>query len=252
MATLVTHSPLKGTVLPDGIPKPETKKFISLKWKVLLLSSLILFAIVTSFCVISYLSLVDHFENQSDSQHQRYIQEVEGLIEQTSQSLHQFAGTIPFLKGMDTGLLASDGEAILKAFDQHWGLLQLHNGIDLVRFYNTSNRLLARWGIAESEVPDIAFETTMSGLVYLARLKRWKAAGYQIEIFFLRLPSTQLALRRIAGRVKQGGHNVPRADVLRRFKRGWKNFEEHYRALADHWELYDNSGATANLLEIGP
>lgn len=154
MATLVTHSPLKGAVLPDDTPKPETKKFISLKWKVLLLSSLILFAIVTSFCAISYLSLVDHFENQSDSQHQRYIQEVEGLIEQTSQSLHQFAGTIPFLKGMDTGLLASDGEAILKAFDQHWGLLQLHNGIDLVRFYNTSNRLLARWGIAESEVPD--------------------------------------------------------------------------------------------------
>src|SRR5947207_894108 len=64
---------------------------------------------------------------------------------------------------------------------------------------------------------NFAFESTLSGLVYIARLKRWKAAGYRIEIFFLRLSSPQLAFRRIAARVKQGGHDVPRADVLRRF-----------------------------------
>jgi len=37
-----------------------------------------------------------------------------------------------------------------------------------------------------------------------------------------------LLLRRIATRVKQGGHNVPRADVLRQFARGWENFEAAY------------------------
>jgi predicted ABC-type ATPase len=99
---------------------------------------------------------------------------------------------------------------------------------------------------------DFAFETTLSGLVYLSRLKRWKAAGYRIEIIYLRLPSPRLALRRIAARVCQGGHNVPRADVLRRFARGWQNFHRHYRALADYWEVYDNSGPTPRLLEIGP
>jgi predicted ABC-type ATPase len=78
---------------------------------------------------------------------------------------------------------------------------------------------------------DFAFETTLGGLVYLSRLKRWKAADYRIEIIFLRLPSTQLALRRIAARVKQGGHSVPRADVLRRFERGWQNFIRHYARL---------------------
>jgi predicted ABC-type ATPase len=43
---------------------------------------------------------------------------------------------------------------------------------------------------------DFAFESTLSGLTYLSRIKRWKAAGYQIEIVFLRLVSVQLALRR--------------------------------------------------------
>jgi len=37
---------------------------------------------------------------------------------------------------------------------------------------------------------DFAFESTLSGLVYLSRLKRWKAAGYRIEI------APRLALRR--------------------------------------------------------
>ena len=99
---------------------------------------------------------------------------------------------------------------------------------------------------------DFAFETTLSGLVYLSRLKRWKSAGYRIEIIFLRLPSTQLALRRVAARVRQGGHNVPRTDVLRRFKRGWDNFNRHYRALANTWTVYDNVGDVPRRIETGP
>jgi predicted ABC-type ATPase len=96
---------------------------------------------------------------------------------------------------------------------------------------------------------DFAFESTLSGLTYLHRLKRWKASGYRIEIFYLRLVSTQLALRRIAARVKQGGHGVSRADVLRRFARSWKNFETAYKPLADYWEVHDNSGERSRLLE---
>jgi predicted ABC-type ATPase len=96
---------------------------------------------------------------------------------------------------------------------------------------------------------DFAFESTLSGLTYVTRLKRWKASGYRIEIIFLRLGSVQLALRRIAVRVKQGGHNVPRIDVARRFERGWKNFENAYKSVADSWEVYDNSGDGPILLE---
>ncbi len=99
---------------------------------------------------------------------------------------------------------------------------------------------------------DFAFETTLSGMVYLHRLKRWKVAGYRIEITYLRLPSPQLALRRIAARVRQGGHDVPRADVLRRFTRGWANFQQIYRPLAEAWTVYDNSGDAPRLLEQGP
>lgn len=99
---------------------------------------------------------------------------------------------------------------------------------------------------------DFAFESTLSGLTYINRLKRWKTTGRRIEIVYLRVSSPQLALRRIAARVRQGGHNVPRADVLRRFPRSWSNFARHYRLLADEWTVYDNSHDTPRLMEQGP
>jgi predicted ABC-type ATPase len=49
---------------------------------------------------------------------------------------------------------------------------------------------------------DFAFESTLSGLTYVRRLKRWKAAGWRIEIVYLWISSPQLALRRIAARVR--------------------------------------------------
>ena len=97
-----------------------------------------------------------------------------------------------------------------------------------------------------------AFESTLAGVSYAKRLLEMKRDGYLVEIAYLKINSPQLALRRIAARVKQGGHNVPRADVLRRFDRSWKNFQDLYRPLADKWSVYDNSGAKPELLERGP
>ena len=67
---------------------------------------------------------------------------------------------------------------------------------------------------------------------------RRRAGYYRIEIIYLRLSSSQLALRRIAARVRQGGHNVPRADGLRRFVRNWTNFNRSYRPLANAWHVW--------------
>lgn len=94
-----------------------------------------------------------------------------------------------------------------------------------------------------------AFESTLSGLTYVRRFEYLKRVGYGIELVYLQLTSPALALRRIASRVKQGGHHVPAADVRRRFKRSWDNFQRVYKPLADAWAVYDNSGESPRLLE---
>jgi predicted ABC-type ATPase len=103
-----------------------------------------------------------------------------------------------------------------------------------------------------AERVDFAFESKLSGLTYAKQLGSWKSMGYRIEVVYLRVSSPQLALRRIAARVRQGGHDVPRVDVLRRFDRGWENFLRVYRPLADIWTVYDNSGASPQLVERSP
>jgi predicted ABC-type ATPase len=103
-----------------------------------------------------------------------------------------------------------------------------------------------------AERRDFAFESTLSGVSYVARLKRWRAAGYRVEIVYLKLRSVSLALRRIAARVKEGGHDVPTADVRRRFQRSWHNFQNVYRAIADAWAVYDNAGVKPKLVDRGP
>ncbi len=103
-----------------------------------------------------------------------------------------------------------------------------------------------------NERKDFAFESTLSGRSYLRLLNQWKQEGYQIEIVFLRLASVDIALRRIAARVRQGGHDVPRGDVIRRFNRSWNNFLTVYCPIADAWAVYDNSADVARLLEISP
>ena len=52
-------------------------------------------------------------------------------------------------------------------------------------------------------------------------------------------------------RVAQGGHDVPAEVIRRRFKQGWRNFQNIYRELVDSWQLYDNSGERAELIEEG-
>jgi len=96
-----------------------------------------------------------------------------------------------------------------------------------------------------------AFETTLSGHVYVRWIPEWRRAGYRVRLIFLSLPDAETAIERVAARVAQGGHRVPSADIRRRFDSGLRNFQDIYRNLVDEWWWYDNSAATPRLLSTG-
>lgn len=96
-----------------------------------------------------------------------------------------------------------------------------------------------------------AFETTLSGRRYVQQIPRWRRSGYRVQLIFLQLQNEALAIERVAVRVRQGGHSVPEEVIRRRFKQGWRNFQNIYRELVDSWQVYDNSGERAELIEKG-
>jgi len=94
-----------------------------------------------------------------------------------------------------------------------------------------------------------AFETTLAGKTYASMMREWRIKGYHITLIFLSLPSPEIAIARVAARVASGGHDIPQSTIQRRFSAGLKNFHQVYKALADTWALYDNSGEAPVLLE---
>ena len=86
-----------------------------------------------------------------------------------------------------------------------------------------------------------AFETTLSGVAYARQIPQWRTLGYAVALHFLALPDADMAVARVAQRVKQGGHNIPEAVIRRRFAVGLANLPR-YCELVDDWDVYDNSG----------
>jgi len=101
--------------------------------------------------------------------------------------------------------------------------------------------MLNRLDELEAQRKSFAFEATLASQALARRLARLKTRGYTVHIVFLWLPTAELAIARVAERVRTGGHDVPSDAVRRRFSRGLHNFFALYRPIADTWRFYDGS-----------
>ena len=88
---------------------------------------------------------------------------------------------------------------------------------------------------------NFAFETTLAGRGHLRWIQNLRAGGYHAHLIFLSLPSADLAVARVAERVRRGGHHVPEDVVRRRFAAGLRNLLTRVDDAVDSWQVYDNS-----------
>ena len=112
--------------------------------------------------------------------------------------------------------------------------------------------MLERLNHLASERHDFAFETTLSGKTYIKWISRLRSAGYMAHLVLIALNGPELAIERVANRVKLGGHNIPTDVIRRRWQLGLQNFFHLYSPLVDTWSLYDNSeGGKPRLVAVG-
>ena len=88
---------------------------------------------------------------------------------------------------------------------------------------------------------NFAFETTLAGRSLAPWLSSLIQNGYDFHLAYLWLPSADLAVARVADRVRMGGHHVPEETIRRRYRAGRRNFFRLYMPLATIWRMYDNS-----------
>ena len=95
---------------------------------------------------------------------------------------------------------------------------------------------------------DFGFETTLSGRTCLGLIRRLKAAGWRVELIYLALPSVEAARLRVAERAAHGGHDVPPADIERRFVRGLDHLFDPCASLVDRAVCFLNGGPSPLLV----
>lgn len=96
-----------------------------------------------------------------------------------------------------------------------------------------------------------AFETTLSTRSYIQLVDRAHQAGYQVTCLFFWLNSVELAISRVANRVKEGGHDIPEEVIRRRYHSGLENFFKLFLPKVDNWIFVDNSGTLYDILAEG-
>lgn len=104
-----------------------------------------------------------------------------------------------------------------------------------------SRLLLSRIRDLARKRVDFGFETTLSGRTYMKILSDMKSDGYKIQGFFLWLPTVEIAIERVATRVRQGGHDIPKPVIQRRFHLGIRNLRGLYGGLWDSLLFFDAS-----------
>ena len=85
-----------------------------------------------------------------------------------------------------------------------------------------------------------AVETTLSTKSYRLLIEKAHKKGFKVLLFFFRLPDAHRAIERVAQRVSEGGHNIPKDVIIRRFSAGLDNFSNIYKGIVDSWILIDN------------
>ena len=91
------------------------------------------------------------------------------------------------------------------------------------------------------------FESTYSGRSRPAFVKKAKSQGYTTRAVFMGTATHRLNSARVRCRVREGGHDVPENEIVRRWTAVWYNLLGTWDVL-DTIEIVDNSGAAPRLV----
>ncbi len=105
------------------------------------------------------------------------------------------------------------------------------------RAWREGVRLLER---AVAERKSFAFETTLGGRTITTLLDRAASAGLEVRIWYVGLQSPEQHIERVRARVAHGGHDIPEADIRRRYTRSLENLIRLLPKLTE-LRVFDNS-----------
>ena len=96
-----------------------------------------------------------------------------------------------------------------------------------------------------------SIETTLATRSYSELVKRAQEKGYKVTLLYFWLNSPKLAVERVARRVREGGHNIPKDVIYRRYEKGLKNLFNIFIPIVDSWMIVDNGVEPREIIAKG-
>lgn len=96
-----------------------------------------------------------------------------------------------------------------------------------------------------------SIETTLATRSYSELVKRAQEKGYKVTLLYFWLNSPELAVERVARRVSEGGHNIPKDVIYRRYEKGLKNLFNIFIPIVDSWMIVDNGVEPREIIAKG-
>lgn len=85
-----------------------------------------------------------------------------------------------------------------------------------------------------------AVESTLSGNNITRIINKAESQNYKTILVYSFLQSCTACIKRVKTRVKNGGHDVPEEDIIRRYYKSLVKFWDEYRLQVDDWTLFYN------------
>ena len=108
--------------------------------------------------------------------------------------------------------------------------------------------MLARMDELLQKGETFAFETTLATKSYKQKIEWAQANGYEVTLLFFWLDSPNMAKKRVAQRVTEGGHSIPSETIERRYHNGITNLFAIYIDMVDICYIFDNSEGRKELI----
>lgn len=84
-------------------------------------------------------------------------------------------------------------------------------------------------------------ETTLSGKYLINYIRKAKSLKFEVVLIYLFLENPDTNISRVKNRVLNGGHHIPKDDIIRRYYRSKNMFWNSYKNMVDQWAIYYNS-----------
>ncbi len=123
---------------------------LSLTWRVVALSSLLLVLLVALSAWLVHANLTRQFETSRADHGERQVREIRLALERSEEELRQLASLVASGQGLGDALRTARPDLLLDSLETQWPTLQLEAGIDEILLFDIDATQQAAWGEGQS------------------------------------------------------------------------------------------------------